>query len=46
MITFKNEDKAVLEENDLSKSQASHSINETGKNQIYEKQWMKKTGIC
>lgn len=34
MITFKHEDKTVLEGNDVSKSQASHSTNETGKNQI------------
>lgn len=42
MTIFKHEDKSALEGNNVPKLQASHSINETGKNQIYEKQWMGK----
>lgn len=45
MIVFKHEDKSVLKGNYTPKSQVTHLINETGKNQIYEKQRMKMTGI-
>lgn len=42
MTIFKCEDKSALKGNDALKLQASRSINETGKNQIYEKQWRRK----
>lgn len=41
MTIFKYENKSALKGNDVPKLQASHGINETGKNQIYEKQWIK-----